>query len=142
MAKEIFKDMSKAERLEMLSANAEKSELFTYHKSLNEDEMSAVMRDIVRNNIELARLQEEREAFNEDFKFRKKPIDLELKVNLQIAHTNTREVEEKVYLLANQESGIMEYYNAEGNCVYERPLLQEERQFRIAGRGRTGTEDY
>ena len=46
--------------------------------------------------------------------------------------SGVREFNEEVFLLADQEEGMMGYYTQTGVLVQQRPLLQEERQLRIS----------
>lgn len=140
MSKKILQSESRKERLEILKTNAERSELFTYPKNLSPEEMEIVKSNIVKSNIELAKLKEEKDAFNEIWKVKKKPVDQALKENLQIARTHVQEVEETVYLMADQDEGVMEYYNEAGVRVFVRPLNRDERQMRIVDTSSTGTD--
>lgn len=142
MQKRILQDETKKDRLEMLKTNAERSEEFTYPKHLNKEEMTAVKNEVVKGNIEMAKLKEEKQHFMDTWKEKKKPVEKKLNEDLSVARTHVEEVTEVVYLMADQEEGIMEYYNADGVCVFMRPLQVDERQFRIVDKTSEGTNDY
>lgn len=134
MEKRILQGESPASRLEILKMNAESTELFTYPKQLSEEDLEAVKNEIVKTNIELAKLQEERKAFNEVYNEKKKPLDTSLKENLSMARTKVKEVTEQAFLMSDQDEGVMLYYNEDGILINKRPLFREERQLRIVDR--------
>lgn len=139
MDAKILQNETPGNRLEILKSNAEKAELFTYPKQLNDDELRQAKNEVVNSSIQLAKLKEEKDAFNEVHKQKVKPIKSTLDQNLNITRTRVQEVEETVYLMADQEEGMMGYYNAQGFLIHSRPLLQEEKQFRIVDESKNGT---
>jgi hypothetical protein len=59
MEKQIFKNESPVKRLELLESNAERIELMTYGKKLNEDELTKYRLEFAQKAIEIARKQDE-----------------------------------------------------------------------------------
>ncbi|WP_121665264.1 hypothetical protein [Mesonia aquimarina] len=131
MDKKILQSESPAERLQILKNNAETSEQFTYPKALDANELSKLKDDLTSESIKLAKLDEERKEFLTGLKSKVKPLKASVSANLQKIRSRVEEVEEEVFLMADQEEGMMGYYNAKGELVYQRVLLAEERQFRI-----------
>ena len=131
MEKQLFKDMSPQERVQMLSDNAERRESFTYLKDLTPDEVTELKDEFTSESILLAKLEEEKKAIMDEFKAKIKPVKKEMARMISLLRTRSEEVEESVYLLADQEEGMMGYYNAQGELVNQRRLRQNEKQMRI-----------
>ena len=62
-----------------------------------------------------------------------------MKTQITKIRSGIEEVTGDVFLMDNQETGEMGYYNEKGELVYTRLLMQDERQLRIIP-NQTGTE--
>lgn len=118
-------------RLQTLRDNAERTEVLTYAKELDQAEMANMKDELTDTSIKLARLEEKRQEFMTIHKAEVKPLKEIHNFLLNTIRNGAEEVEEEVYLLADQENGQMMYYNSDGMLIKSRPLMKEERQFRI-----------
>lgn len=124
---------SRKERLQVLRDNAEKSEQFRYPKQLSEEELTNLKHNLSQQYIELDKHEEAKKEYMADFKAKTDPIKKQVKFELAQVRTGVLEVEEEVFLVADHDDQLMRYYNAEGDCVYKRALMPQERQMRIIG---------
>lgn len=131
MDKQLFQNYSDAERIQMLSDNAERKEEFQYPRELASDEILELKDNLSDESIRLSKLDEKRKEAMAEFKNEMKPIKTEVARILRLLRTRNEEVEEKVYLIADQDEGMMGYYNSKGQLVHSRLLRGEEKQLRI-----------
>lgn len=125
---DFFKNKDRADRIELLSANATKKETFNYFKPLTEDQLEPFHEVYfsAKHKIEAATevLEEAKKQF--------KSVTEEPKEEMAEAYGTIRakgmQVSEDVYLIPNYEAGIMDYVNEDGDTVFSRRLLPTERQ--------------
>ena len=130
---QLFKENeTPAEKLQILKDNAESTEAFTYQKELSAEEIALAKDKYAQNGIILQQLDEELALIKEDFAARMKPKKLESKEFLERIKHGAETVTETVYLIADQQTGDMNYYNTEGDMVYSRKLMPQEKQTRMA----------
>lgn len=141
MDSRIMQDVSPQDRLQVLKDTAEKAEQFNYPKVLNEDQLSNLKDDLMKDSVNLAKLDEKRKEFLTEIKAKVKPLKQNVAITLTKLRSKVEEVEEEVYLIADQEEGMMGYYNRDGLLVHQRVLLPEERQFRIVDNSKNGTNN-
>lgn len=108
-------------------------------KVLGTDEVTNLKDEITADFIQLAKLDEEKKDFMANHKILVKPLKQKVAATLSQIRNRVEEVEEQVYLLADQEEGVMAYYNSRGELVHHRPLFANEKQFRIVDN--TGTNN-
>jgi hypothetical protein len=87
--------------------------------------------EYTKNAIEMAKQEERKKTFMEEWKASVKPLRLEMGQQMTRIRSRVDEITEEVYLLSDMETNTMGYYNAAGALVYQRPLMPEERQFSI-----------
>lgn len=138
MEKQILQDVPMSERLDYLKNSAEKVEKMTYPLSIDEAELNALKTEFSQDAIELDTHDQVLKEAREAYKLKAKPLKKNMAIVMQKIRTRVEEVTEDVYLIADHESNKMGYYNAAGILVYERPLMQNERQLRIVSK-ETGT---
>jgi len=131
MEQQFLQGVSKQERLQALKDSAERTELMNYPKALSEVDLDYLKNELVNDSVKLAKLEEARKEFLTGHKAKVKPLKQNVGLSLVRIRSKVEEVEEEVFLLADQEEGMMGYYNADGNLVYQRVLLPDERQIRI-----------
>lgn len=131
MEKRLLQNEPHQKRLEVLKDSAEKIESFTYPRYLEPEEIVKIREDYTQNAIKKSKLDEAKKEYMDQFKSDLKPIGNEMKDQMQMIRSKVEEVTEQVYHIADQEEGMMGYYNAQGVLVYQRPLLQNEKQLRI-----------
>lgn len=132
MDENYFKGLSKSERVQMLRDNAEKTEKFGYMRNFDDDELANKKDEFAQKNIELRTVEDEFQIVKDDFKGRMKPMKEECYSLLDQIKNKGLFVTEDVYLLANQEAGVMEYYNESGQIVHTRKLNKDEKQMRVS----------
>lgn len=139
MEQQFLQGVSPKERLQALKDSAEKVESFTYPKPLSDDDLSLLKDEMVKDSVKLAKLEDEKKDFNTNHKSKVKPLKQSFAVTLNKLRNKVDEVTEEVYLLADQDNGMMGYYNADGKLVHVRVLKPEERQHRIIDISKNGT---
>ncbi|WP_370214812.1 hypothetical protein [Mesoflavibacter profundi] len=138
----ILQDVSASERKEVLRNSADKKEVFTYPKTLDAKEVTHLKDEYTKNAIALAKHEEAKKEFNEDFKAKVKPLKLEMSSQMTRIRSKVEEITEDVYLISDQENELMCYYNALGELVYHRPLMPEEKQLTLVDKTKlTGTNN-
>lgn len=114
-----------------LLAMSDKTEVMVFRKPLGDDERTILEREFIQRNVALSRLKKEFEKIKEEFKNKMKPIEKALGLELETLEVNSKQVEEQVFMIADQEEKIMNIYDQEGNLITMRPLTMEERQTTI-----------
>ena len=131
MEKQILGDKPIEKRKIILQDSADKIEEQTYYKGLNDVERKQHHEDVAKNQYDIYDDERELKEISKDFKTR---IKENKKANAQIyddLRRNSQKITAKVYLVADQEEGMMGVYTAEGSLISSRPLTQEERQYTI-----------
>lgn len=111
-------------------------EEFTYPRPLDVKEVTHLKDEYTKNAIAMAKHEEHKREFMENWRADVKPLRLEMSEQMTRIRSKVEEVTEDVYLLPEHEEGLMGYYNGEGKLVYERPLMPDERQFSIVDNSR------
>lgn len=131
MEKQLFANLSPADRIEMLEANCERSEEMTYSKPLLPEEMEAERINFSQKSIELAVKQDKFKEISDQHKAEIKPMMEEARTILQMIKSRQKVVKELVYHLADHEDGLMCTYNQRGELIMTRRLTPEENQMSI-----------
>lgn len=131
MENQLLKNETYGARLEALKATAEKVEKFTYPKALAPDEVVKMREDFTANAIKKSKLDEARAEYLTEYKAQVKPLLNQMGYQMQIIRNQVEEITEDVFFIADQEAGQMGYYNALGELVHQRPLMQDEKQMRM-----------
>jgi hypothetical protein len=131
MEKTFLQNESKRDRLQALKDNCERSEKMVYPKELDPETITALKDELTTEFIEISRLDEQKKEFMSEWKIKVKPRKQLTALLMGQVRSGIEEVEEEVYLIADQEEGFMGFYNGDGNLIKQRPLTQDERQFRI-----------
>jgi len=116
---------------QILVDNCEGVEDMEVQKRLTEEELTELAKDFADNNVELGKHTEALYAAKTVYKEAIKPIQSENKDIIASFKSKYKTVNEKVYRMANHESGMMEFVNLEGEVVSTRKLKPEERQGRL-----------
>jgi len=140
MDQQFLQGVSPKERVQALRDSAEKVENFTYPKKLTGDDLSLLKDDMVNDSVLLAKLEDAKKEFNTSHKASVKPLKQSFAITLNKLRSKVEEVTEEVFLMADQQEGLMGYYNADGILVHSRVLRPEEKQFRIVDMSKTGTK--
>lgn len=140
MRKRLFENYSKADRIRALRDNAERAEDFHYFKNYDQEEMEALKDQYFQDAAELKKYEDALAMAKVEFKMNATPIKDSMREAFSGIQSKGRTVTEQVYLLADHEAGMMEYYNEAGDLVHTRRLLPDERQLRMKIEA-TGTND-
>ena len=143
MEKQILQDHSPGERLEMLKANAVKSEKFTYARELDNGEIQELQSDLAQKMITVDQEDQKLKVHKEIYKAVVKPIKQQMVADLQKIRTGMEEINDDVFLMKDLEENKMGYYSKEGKLVFERNLKPEEMQYSISDftNRKTGTNE-
>lgn len=140
MKKRLFENYSKSERIQALKDNAERTEDFSYFREYEPEELDLLKDQYFQDASELQKHEEELNAAKAEFKLNAEPLKAKMKETFIGIRIKGRTVTEKTFLLADHESGMMEYYNDLGEMIHSRRMLADERQLRIK-LGKTGTNE-
>lgn len=139
--KNLLQDTPVEQRAALLKEMAVKVEFEKVKRHYNEDEKSQIKDAITEESIQLMDKQEEFKAIKKEFDKAIKANKDKLIIALKDVKRGYSENEEDVYLIDDQESGLMNVYDASGTHLYARKLFPEERQARIVSMAKTGTHD-
>lgn len=118
-------------RIEILRTNSERSEEFRYPRQLSGDQMAQTKEEMIQARLHMAMLEDEKQKWNKGWKERIQPHREKYSEALALVRSGVEEVIETVYLMADHDAGIMEYFNEEGELVFQRALFPAERQTRL-----------
>lgn len=131
MEKQILKDSSPGERVELLKSNAYAIEKFTYSRELDLGEVQELQSDLSQQMITVDKEDQKLKIEKERYKSIVKPVKQRIAVNLQMIRTQLEEVTDEVFLMKDIEENKMGYYSKDGKLVFERSLKADEMQFSI-----------
>jgi predicted RNase H-like nuclease (RuvC/YqgF family) len=129
MNKRKFQEVSLEERIQMLKANCDSADTIDYTKEYTEEEIREMETDLKDKTIQRLKLEEELTEFKQEIKGKMKPLSKIIGGLLTGLRYGSRGVKEKCFKFIEGTKAY--YYNEEGVCVYERPLLPEERQGKL-----------
>jgi hypothetical protein len=139
MEKRLLQNMTPKEREETLANSADKIENFSYTKPFTPDQIRVFKDDLSNRMIEYNVLEDELNTIKDSFKEKMKPLKDETKLLLTNIKNKAEFVSEKCFIMI--EGKEVGYYNAEGELVYQRPILPGEKQKTIFSIQREGTND-
>jgi len=140
MEQTILQGVSLKERVQALKDSCVKKEKFTYPKNLSIEQMSLERHGFTQNAISVAIADKQLKEARELYKVSMKPVKQEMKDQMAKIRSGVDEVTGDVFLMDDQESNEMGYYNEKGDLVYCRPLMQDERQLRLLTTDKNGTK--
>jgi hypothetical protein len=127
MEKKFLSTASGKELVEALEANADKIENFSYTKPFTPDQIV-----VFKDDLSTA-------AVKDEFKSRMKPLNSAKKDLLTAIKNKAEFITERCFIIVEKKE--VGYYNAEGDLVYQRPLLPGEKQKTIFSVQREGTNN-
>lgn len=140
MEKRLLPDLSAKERLETLENSADQIDAnFGYTKPFTPEQITIFKDELSTSMIDLNAIEEEFKAIKEEYKLKMQPLKAEVKDLLKNIKLKAEYTKEKCFVFIEGDSAG--YYNAEGELVYQRPLLPGERQKTIFSVAREGTND-
>lgn len=135
MEKQILQNLSKKDRIDNLQAMAHSVEETTYYKQLSPEELEVRQEKFIANTMKMNDLETKKKAFIESVKSEQKPLSVENTDLLQSLKTKTEKVEGVLYHIDDQDEGMMNSYDEDGNFISSRRLRPDEKQssiFKIA----------
>ena len=129
--KKLFENYTKAERVQALSDNAERSEDFNYFREFEPEELDLLKDQYFQDASEMQTYEDMLAAAKSEFKMNATPVKDRMKEAFTGIKNRGRVVTERVFLLADHHAQMMEYYNEAGDMIHSRRLLPEEKQLRI-----------
>lgn len=139
MEKVLFSNLSENERIQMLSDNADTIEEVGYMKSFTSEEMETMKDRLSKIVIDINDIDEEKKAVNDEFKLRKKPLEIEKQELLTNINSKSKYIVEGCYKFCDHDEQTVGFYNKQGILVHCRPMRQEERNRTIFQALRTET---
>lgn len=126
-----LKKMSQHDRLVYLQTNADHIEDGTYFMSFGEEEMSQTKDELSQAAITLSAKESAFEEVKAKHKSEIAPYKKAYNTALQNLRTQGEQIEGKLFLFADQENKMMNYYDQFGDLIRSRRLKPEERQMTI-----------
>ena len=139
--KNLIQDIPLEERAEALKSMADKTEVDKVKRHYNQDEKSQIKDFVTEESVLIMETEEEFSTIKKDFQARLKAKKSEVIKALKDIKRGYSESEEPVFLISDQEQGLMNIYDKNGIYLSSRKLFPEERQTRILEMAKTGTEN-
>jgi hypothetical protein len=141
MAKTILQEETPVRRAEVLRGSCDKIVPFNYMKKFSTEELSEFKTTLSDVMIKLDQIENSLQKIKDEFKLQTKPLKSEVSELLCWIRDKAKSVNEDCFVIYTE--SMAEYYNAEGEQVFERPLEASERQKTIQMELRkTGTEKF
>jgi len=138
ISKDLFQEMKPEQRVNSLRDNCYKSEETTVTRPLSKEQVADYKDKVTDSSVDLSSLQEEKESAVKKFDALMKPIKQNLKESIKALRDKSVTSVEEVFMLDDQEAGVMEIYDAEGKFLYSRRLAENERQTTILSISKAG----
>lgn len=141
--KDLLQDVAEDQREQMLTEMAKTSTFEKVKRHYSEDEKSQIREFVSNESIVLMDKQEEFKAIKKEFDAAIKEAKNTVTSSLKDLKKGYSENDEKVYMIDDQENGIMNVYDNKGKFLYSRKLFADERQTTILEMAsqKTGTHD-
>ncbi len=129
MDKQLFpENMSAKDKLDNLQAMAYSTEETSYFKVLTQDELDERRETLTENYIKISDLEAEKKHVTESIKAQQKPMQVQNMELLQTLKTKSEKIDGVLYHVDDQEKGMMNSYDANGDFISSRRLKPNERQ--------------
>ncbi len=137
--KNLLIDVPKEQRSQMLQDMATKTSNETVRRSYSEDEKVQMKDFLSEESIQLMDQTEEFKAIKKQFDALMKSRKSAILESLKCIKKGYSEQTEKVFLFDDQEKGVMDIHDCNGEFLYSRKLYADERQVKIFDLHKTGT---
>lgn len=127
-----LKDLSNEERQSVLLAESVSAQEQVYMKTLTPEELHVTREEMANASILLNEYESEFKEMKEEYKNKVSPIRTKRDDALAAIRLKAIPITGKVWLLADHENKMMHSITDEGAVLASRPMLPEERQYRIA----------
>ena len=136
MDKELFKEYSQHERIEMFESNADGVEERVYFEELTEQELIERKSRFAQRSIEAARIEDRKKEAMEDFKAELEPVKKEKLTLLTEIKTGHQDKFGRVFKMVDRSEGMVGFYSEAGTLIEQRPATREERSQLTIASGR------
>lgn len=126
-----FKGMAQKEIKDNLESTMYSSEERSYTKNLNEEEVLQKKDQYSEIGIQLSEIAEKKKITMEQFKILEKEPKAIAGELLQAIKYRSEQRYGKLYLIDDQEEGMMYIFDETGVCVDLRPLTKQEKQLKL-----------
>lgn len=127
-----LKDLSEQERQTVFLGEADGSEEQVYLKPLSPEELAVTREEHSTASILLDELVEKFAEVKARHKEEIKPINSKRKAALKAIRQRAVEITGKVWKLPDYDNSMMHFITNEGQVLSSRPMLPQERQFKIS----------
>lgn len=128
MSKDQYQDVPEGKRAELLDQQAYRIEQMPVKRPYSKDELDFFKDEISSKMISIDHEEKKFESVKKEFKEKIEPQKREVREYLNKVRLQYEEKEEKVYLIADYDSGEMLYYDSNGIFLESRRLMPSERQ--------------
>lgn len=128
MQNNLLQDIPKEQRFKHLGEMAVKTQTEKVRRQYSEDEILQMKDFVSEESISLLEKDEEFAAIKKEFNAAIKKFKDQIKDALKSLKRKYSEQEETVFLMDDQEAGLMHIYDQEGVFLYSRKLYADERQ--------------
>lgn len=111
-----------------------------YTRQLSDRELADKKTKLAEVSIELSKLEKEKKELTNLIKAKVDPHKKEHGELLEAIHHRSEDTQGKLYLVDDQDTNTMYYFDEAGICVKSRAMLREERQIKLKSL-KTGTDE-
>lgn len=126
-----FKDMSKDEIKDNLEAIAYSVEEKSYTKNLTEEELNERKDEYSSVGIQLSELNESKKEILDSFKLKMKQPQERANELISSIKFKSEQRYGELFLVDDQNDGLMYSFDSQGICVDARPLTKKEKQLKL-----------
>lgn len=126
-----FETMSQQERIDNLEAIAWGLEERSYTKNLSPEEVTERKDEYSQVALKLDEIAVKKKEFLDKLKLQEKEPKESAKILLRAIKYKSEQKYGKLYLVDDQEKGLMYSFDVTGTCVDVRPLTKEEKQLKL-----------
>lgn len=126
-----LKHLSPEDRHSILEGECISSQEKNYTKPVNEEELAYYKDQLANRSVDQAVLLDELNRFKEAHKIKADPIKKDISEALQAIKFKAIDTFGKLYNVPDYDLRIMHIIDSEGNVINSRPLLPEERQYKM-----------
>ena len=144
----LFQDLSPAERLEMLDAQADEVVEENYLKPYENAELQQHRQEYVNLSLQMADLKAEEDEMRQSFKERKQPVQKEMDRVLGNIKQGGEFVKGKLFKIIDPDERVTGFYDEDGKLINQRKSFPSELQPTIFSaikmsvpNGKTGTDN-
>lgn len=142
MDKYILQTESPEERERILSNTCDQIEERYYTRKFSQEEINDARADLADISLRISDKEEEKKAFNEQFKSELKPLEEKKTTILGQLKAGGERVKGNIYKLTDPDKNQVGYYDGAGMLIEERPMREDEKQRSVFQTiRRTGTND-